>query len=181
MIELDREYPHYGFALHKGYSTPEHLAMLEKHGPCPVHRRSFAPVARLLGMTSGQQSLLPFDGDSRQLLGAAGEGVAAAHLRSLGWTILCERYRCREGEIDLIAADVDTVVFVEVKTLRGRASSPAESVHAKKRSRILAAAQSWVAEQGRDCECRFDVAAVRLLPEGRLTVEMLHDAFRPGE
>ena len=41
---LDREYPMYGFARHKGYGTPEHLAALDRHGPCPHHRRSFAPV-----------------------------------------------------------------------------------------------------------------------------------------
>jgi ribonuclease HII len=44
LVELDREYPLYGFAQHKGYATPEHLAALDRHGPCPIHRRSFAPV-----------------------------------------------------------------------------------------------------------------------------------------
>ena len=52
MCELDREYPGYGLASHKGYSTPEHLAALLKHGPCPLHRRSFRPVV---------QSSLPWD------------------------------------------------------------------------------------------------------------------------
>jgi ribonuclease HII len=42
--ELDKVYPAYGFAQHKGYGTPEHLAALDRHGPCPIHRRSFAPV-----------------------------------------------------------------------------------------------------------------------------------------
>jgi len=44
--ELDARYPLYGFAQNKGYGTPEHLAALAEHGPCPAHRRSFAPVAR---------------------------------------------------------------------------------------------------------------------------------------
>jgi ribonuclease HII len=44
LTELDRAYPMYGFARHKGYGTPEHLAALDLHGPCPAHRRSFAPV-----------------------------------------------------------------------------------------------------------------------------------------
>ena len=44
LVALDREYPMYGFARHKGYGTPEHLAALDLHGPCPHHRRSFAPV-----------------------------------------------------------------------------------------------------------------------------------------
>jgi len=44
LVALDREYPMYGFARHKGYGTPEHLAALDLHGPCPHHRKSFAPV-----------------------------------------------------------------------------------------------------------------------------------------
>lgn len=46
LVALDREYPAYGFARHKGYATPEHLAALALHGPCPAHRRSFAPVVQ---------------------------------------------------------------------------------------------------------------------------------------
>jgi ribonuclease HII len=52
LVELDTVYPHYGFASNKGYGTPEHLAALDRYGPCPIHRRSFAPVA---------QMSLPFD------------------------------------------------------------------------------------------------------------------------
>ncbi len=44
MVALHRQWPQYGFDLHKGYSTPAHLAALAAHGPCPHHRRSFAPV-----------------------------------------------------------------------------------------------------------------------------------------
>lgn len=52
MREFDGLYPQYGLASHKGYSTPEHLAALEKHGPCPMHRKTFRPVA---------QTSLPWD------------------------------------------------------------------------------------------------------------------------
>lgn len=44
MIDYDREYPGYGFAEHKGYMTPRHMAALGELGPCPLHRRSFSPV-----------------------------------------------------------------------------------------------------------------------------------------
>ena len=44
MIEFDRQWPQYGFAAHKGYSTEQHLLALAAHGPCPLHRRSFAPI-----------------------------------------------------------------------------------------------------------------------------------------
>ena len=46
MLEADRRFPEYGFARHKGYGTVEHLAALDRHGPCPIHRRSFAGVWR---------------------------------------------------------------------------------------------------------------------------------------
>jgi ribonuclease HII len=46
MLELDKKFPEYGFARHKGYGTPDHLAALDRHGPCPVHRRSFSGVWR---------------------------------------------------------------------------------------------------------------------------------------
>lgn len=48
MVELDKEYPQYGFAVHKGYGTPDHLAAIERHGPCPIHRRTFAPIRHAL-------------------------------------------------------------------------------------------------------------------------------------
>lgn len=48
MVEIDRQFPQYGFARHKGYPTREHLAALAKYGPTPLHRRSFSPVKYLL-------------------------------------------------------------------------------------------------------------------------------------
>jgi ribonuclease HII len=52
--DLHAEYPHYGFAAHKGYGTPEHLEALLRHGACVHHRRSFSPVAAALGRAAGQ-------------------------------------------------------------------------------------------------------------------------------
>lgn len=48
MVQLHEHFPEYGFARHKGYSTPEHLSALQRHGPCEHHRRSFAPVREAL-------------------------------------------------------------------------------------------------------------------------------------
>ena len=58
MKQLHEQHPQYGFDVHKGYSTPSHLAALAQHGPCPHHRRSFAPVRRALGMAP-QQAEVP--------------------------------------------------------------------------------------------------------------------------
>jgi ribonuclease HII len=49
VVELDKEFPGYGFAVHKGYATKEHLKCLREKGPCPLHRRSFSPVGGLAG------------------------------------------------------------------------------------------------------------------------------------
>ena len=54
MTQLHEQHPQYGFDLHKGYSTPSHLAALTAYGPCPHHRRSFAPVRRALGLPQAQ-------------------------------------------------------------------------------------------------------------------------------
>jgi len=57
MADLDAQHPGYGFAHHKGYPTAEHLEALDRLGACPIHRRSFAPVAKALGLIPEQQEL----------------------------------------------------------------------------------------------------------------------------
>ena len=62
MADYDRQYPGYGFAEHKGYATPQHYAAIEKLGPCPIHRRSFAPfrpVATPMELFGEANSSLP--------------------------------------------------------------------------------------------------------------------------
>lgn len=53
MVEAHQRYPEYGFASHKGYGTAAHLCALAEHGPCEIHRRSFAPVRKMLGGSKG--------------------------------------------------------------------------------------------------------------------------------
>jgi ribonuclease HII len=53
MIEMDRLYPQYGFASHKGYGTPEHRAALARYGPCPIHRPATAGERDVLSLTAG--------------------------------------------------------------------------------------------------------------------------------
>jgi ribonuclease HII len=188
MLEYDAAYPQYGFASHKGYPTPEHLALLEKFGPSPIHRRSFAPVMRLL-QAGSERSLFaaeagePQEGDDRYGVGVSGETVAAAHLRRQGWEVLTTRYRCPDGEIDIVAREGQTLVFVEVKTRRSRAFGvPREAVSLRKRARITAAAQVYLAEHGlAETSCRFDVAEVLIGPDGLAKVNLIRNAFIAGE
>lgn len=64
MVAYDAEYPGYGFARHKGYSTPEHFAALTRLGPCAIHRHSFAPVR-----FAAAQGVLPLDGLTEEFEG----------------------------------------------------------------------------------------------------------------
>ncbi|HYG59844.1 MAG TPA: ribonuclease HII [Symbiobacteriaceae bacterium] len=53
MIEMDKQYPQYGFASHKGYGTQEHRAALERYGPCPIHRKTYGSVREIMSLSSG--------------------------------------------------------------------------------------------------------------------------------
>ncbi len=112
---------------------------------------------------------------SRQEIGALGEQVAVEHLQALGWRILQRNWRCRYGELDLIAADgPGTVVFVEVKTRTGDGFGGLEyAVTPQKMIRIRRLAGLWLAAQDRGWpELRIDVVGVRL---GRQrTPEVMH-------
>ena len=59
MLQYDEQYPQYGFAEHKGYLTAAHLAALQRFGPCPIHRRHYAPVRALLERGAGELELCP--------------------------------------------------------------------------------------------------------------------------
>ena len=108
--------------------------------------------------------------DGRRRLGAFGERLAAAHLEAKGYRIRDRNYRCREGEIDIVAQDGETLVFVEVRTRRGDAlGGPAESVTATKQLRLVAAATAYVQSLAQPpADQRIDVVAVQLSPGGRL-------------
>ncbi len=109
-------------------------------------------------------------GDSRRRLGAFGERVAAAHLEARGYRILVRNWRCREGEIDIVATTGDCLVFVEVRTRRGQERGSAlESVGPVKGARLALLAQAYCQERlDLPADRRIDVVAVELSPSGRL-------------
>jgi len=89
--------------------------------------------------------------------GAAAEALAASYLAARGLTIVQRNYRCRGGEIDLIARDREVLVFVEVRLRRNRAfGTAAESITAAKRRRIKFAAGLFLSNLRREPPCRFD-------------------------
>jgi putative endonuclease len=107
--------------------------------------------------------------------GARAEDICAALMRGAGLRILARNWRCRVGEIDLVAADGDTLVFAEVRLRRGAAfGGAAESVTAAKRARLVAAARHYLAGRPQ-VACRFDVLLLDALSPAR--VQWIRDAF----
>jgi putative endonuclease len=100
--------------------------------------------------------------------GASGEDLACAHLVGKGFRIRARNYRCRAGEIDVVADDRGTLVFVEVKERSGDSHGTAvESVTAEKRRRIVRAARIYAATHGlSEAAIRFDVVAIDWGPDG---------------
>lgn len=97
-------------------------------------------------------------------VGILGEDLAAEYLESAGLTVLDRNWRCRHGELDLIAQDGATLVFVEVKTRTGLGyGTPAEAVTPAKAERLRRLAGLWLAEQDRRWDrIRVDVVTVVL-------------------
>jgi putative endonuclease len=98
----------------------------------------------------------------RKRTGDAGEQAAAAHLRAAGYAVLDVKYRARTGEVDIVAADGETLVFVEVKARRsGDYGTPAEAVTPRKQGKIMATALCYMKHRGLyDRPMRFDVVEI---------------------
>ena len=158
MVQEDTRYQGYGFARHKGYGTPEHLERLAQLGPCPIHRHTFAPVSSLV---NPPPHVVP---PARRARGNAGEEAAAHYLHSQGYQVVDRNFHCPWGEIDIVACQGTTVVFVEVKARRSDAMGAAvESVTPRKQQHLVMAAQEYLQRHGlEDRPWRIDVIAVRL-------------------
>ena len=107
--------------------------------------------------------------------GVDSEALAAEFLQGRGLTILVRNYRCRLGEIDLVARDGDTTVFVEVRQRASNAfGGAAASITAKKRMRLLRAARFYLSRLKATPACRFDALLVEGDPP---RIDWIRDAF----
>jgi putative endonuclease len=116
---------------------------------------------------------------SRQEKGKAGERAAARHLKSNGLKILVERYRCRLGEVDLVAREGDTLVFVEVKARRSADhGDPSQAVTPEKQRHISRVALDYLRRLHHpDIPVRFDVVEVILKNDEPSACHHIRDAF----
>ena len=116
---------------------------------------------------------------ARQSLGRLGEDLACHELQRRGYAILARRFRTRYGEIDVIARDGPTLVFVEVKTRRTAGfGGPTAAVNAAKQRRLVNMARSYLIGLGGPAPpCRFDVVGVTAGPGRPPVLEVVRDAF----
>jgi putative endonuclease len=118
--------------------------------------------------------------EPRDQLGRRGEDQAARYLQSIGYRIIARRERVLRGDIDLIALDDRTVVFVEVRTRSDtNHGHPAETVGYQKQRRIAQLANAYIRRNRlEDCRVRIDVVTVTLDgPDGKPVVEHFQNAF----
>ncbi len=113
-------------------------------------------------------------------LGLAGEEEAERFLVARGYRIRARRYRVRTGEIDLVAEEAGTIVFVEVKARSSIAyGRPAEAIGWRKRERLIRAARHYLARVREfDRPCRFDVVEVLQWRPNRYRISLIRDAFQ---
>jgi putative endonuclease len=116
---------------------------------------------------------------SRARRGLKAEIIAAEELGRLGYRILDSNYRCRYGEIDLIALEGDTLVFVEVRSRKSLLfGTPAESVTTAKQEKLLITADHYISERNITGKCcRFDVVSVVFGEGSARHVEVIKNAF----
>ena len=118
--------------------------------------------------------------DSRKEVGAKGEKLAVKFLKRKGYKIVQRNYTCKLGEIDIVARQDGTVIFVEVKTRRTQEFGPPQSaITAAKKKQISRVALWYVKEKKfMDQSCRFDVIGITFSPESRKPrVEHIENAF----
>jgi len=108
------------------------------------------------------------------LTGGQAEERACRYLKDLGYEIVARNWRCRFGEIDIVARDRDVLVFVEVKArASGRFGGPEAAVDPVKQGRLVSAARMFIQQTGAQLPARFDVVA--FVGE---SVRLYKDAFR---
>jgi len=119
-----------------------------------------------------------FQGWRRSIpFGRRSEISGAAYLRSLGFRIVASQFKTRDGEIDLIAWEGDTLVFVEVKALHSTAP-PEDAVGLPKQQRVQRAARAYVSRYRlRGASSRFDILAVNSVPGRDPEYKLIRDAF----
>jgi len=142
MYKLAEKYPGYGFEKHVGYGTAAHRASLAKLGICPEHRKSFKPIATMLGMDVEQKK----SQNSTKARGDRGETSVCEYLVNNGHEIIARNWKNKYCEIDIVSKFNGVLCFTEVKYRR--AGAGLDAINQRKLEKIKFAAEYYLAKNG---------------------------------
>ena len=153
MTEIAEKYPFYGFEKHVGYGTAAHRAAIEKYGICPEHRKSFKPIAEIVGAEKIEKKVST---------GEIAEQKVADFLKSHGHAILARNWHTKYCEIDIVSQKDDVFYFTEVKYRRNtRENNGLDAITKRKLGKMQLGAMSFAHENGlQHNTLRLAVAAV---------------------
>ncbi|MCF7808509.1 MAG: ribonuclease HII [Candidatus Marinimicrobia bacterium] len=175
MISYDVLFPEYGFSSHKGYGSQKHMEALRAKGRCPIHRRSFSPVAQ-----ASNENYQYFQRESAY--GRMGEVIAGMYLVRHGYILMEHGFHAgRDGEIDLIVTDGTTLSFIEVKSFAGRPDDEEalERVTLAKQDQIARVAEAFLQNDTiQEQDYRFDIMTVNFSTP-KPVIKHYEEAFLP--
>lgn len=126
MAQQSLQYPQYGFENHVGYGTALHRSAIDSFGITPLHRKSFAPIAKIVNAQLGDTPKQPLKDVASTVttkqIGDSGEDAACEFLVKSGHTIIERNWKTKHCEIDIVSARENTIYFVEVKYRKGAQS-----------------------------------------------------------
>ncbi len=173
MAEQDLDYPGYKFASHVGYGTAAHVAAIEKNGLTPLHRRSFAPIAKFAGIPYEKKTTEVKNAGATKTIGDEAETVAAAYLEREGFEVLQRNWKTRWCEIDIVARKDERVYFVEVKYRRkADQGGGVAAITPTKKRKMKFAAELWMQRHG---TCDATLSALEVSGEGYEVTEFVQN------
>ncbi len=160
MLLLERIFPEYGFARHKGYGTKQHLEVLDRLKATPIHRQSFRPVAERLPTINWLRN--------NRRVGWWGERLAALKLMNMGMRNIATNVNCSpHGELDVVAETDNEIIFIEVKTItRDQIGTPEQKIDRQKLEKLQHAVEYYLQQNEIDKDLRLDAMTV-VLGKGR--------------
>ena len=147
MALCDRVFDGYGFAGHVGYGAASHSKAIDTHGVLPIHRASFAPIARALGINTNLHIKKDVVSTSAAHItsGSRAEDEAVRFLEQHGFKILNRNWKTKWCEIDIVASKNDVITFVEVKYRKTlQQGGGLAAVDNKKQKQMRFAAELWL-------------------------------------
>lgn len=144
MTKQAKHYPEYGLDSNAGYGTVKHIAAIEANGVTPLHRLSFAPLAKYRGIVQDEAaSAIP----TTKSIGDAGETVVVCYLEQEGHTIIARNWRTKYCEIDIVSCQNDRIYFTEVKYRKTSKNGDGfDAITTKKQEQMRFAAKLFLAK-----------------------------------